>query len=268
MENFKVSVDGSIIDVDHFTFNGGEEHVKLHLPCYNNCFVIASLTSSSDVMKLLMLKDAISRQDNRGEKTVLILAYVPYARQDRVCNQGEALSIKVFCDLINSMNFDVVVIADPHSDVTPALLNNVQVLEQHEIFNWHELDRSDVLVVPDAGAAKKSLKVAKELGIDEVVMADKIREVSTGKITATHVYCDDLEGKSVIIVDDIVDGGKTFVELAKVLKQKGAGEITLCVTHGIFSKGVDVLIESGISHVITTNSLPQKDHPNLKVIEL
>ena len=74
----------------------------------------------------------------------------------------------------------------------------------------------------------------------------------------------ELASKQVIIFDDLCDGGGTFIGAVAPLKEKGAEFITLAITHGLFSKGVDCLIEGGISHIITTNSYQdQIEHPSL-----
>ncbi len=83
--------------------------------------------------------------------------------------------------------------------------------------------------------------ICKELGFSSFIRADKSRNMATGQITETVVYADDLTGKACVIVDDLCDGGRTFIELAKVLRAKGAAKIALVVTHGIFSKGKEPL---------------------------
>ena len=88
-----------------------------------------------------------------------------------------------------------------------------------------------------------------------------------GAITGTEAYCDDLEGQSVVIADDIADGGYTFIKLAEKLKEKGAGKIFLYVSHGIFSKGLDVLLDAGIDCVYTTDSFCDRTSTDkLKII--
>lgn len=260
MNNISVTYGGSPIQVESFTFNGGEEHVKLlpekHIFNNQHLSVEAHITSSSDLMKLLLVKDAADRMC-KPRTSVLRIPYIPYARQDRVCVNGEALSIKVVCDLINSMNFDNVVVVDPHSDVAPALINNVTIVEQWEAFRCRDISSQEVLIVPDAGAAKKSLKVAKQLGFTEVVEATKQRDVQTGDITQTIVHATEghLKGRSCIIFDDIVDNGGTFIALAQELKELGAAKVTLCVTHAILPNGVDHLFENGIDDIWTTDSV-------------
>lgn len=111
------------------------------------------------------------------------------------------------------------------------------------------------LISPDAGSNKKIYDLAKSIGYDgEIIRCDKLRDIPTGQIIETIVYKNDLGGKDAIIVDDICDGGKTFIELAKVLKEKNVGKIYLVVTHGIFSAGFDSLGEY-FDGIYCTNSV-------------
>lgn len=255
--------DGLELNYETFVFPGGEVSVKInsnHHRFFYNCHSItidAKLKNSEEAFRLAMLVNAIR---NKGEfKLNLRLMYLPYGRQDRVCGEGEAFSLCVFCDFINNLGFDSVTIADPHSEVSPALLIDCRIITQGHIFHqWKELGETILnrftLVSPDAGSNKKVSKLASYFGHTNFIRADKIRNLETGEITETVVYADDLGGKNVMIVDDICDGGRTFIELAKSLKAKGANQIHLYVTHGIFSKGVQVLIDSGISMIWTTDS--------------
>lgn len=256
-----------------FTFSGGEQHVKIDSDAvrFNQCFTIhATLTSSAEVVKLMMVTDALRRATVNAEIN-LNMPYIPYARQDRVCNPGEALGIRVFCDLINSLEFNKVRVLMPHSDVATALLNNVdETLHQERWDSFVSLhilpsdQKKLVIVSPDAGAMKRTLKFAQVYnqgtGADEyltpVVMADKVRDVATGKITHTTVHVsrsgNELEGKTCLIYDDICDGGMTFIKLAEELRFHGATKVILAVPHGIFSKGLRELSPQ-IDQIITTD---------------
>jgi ribose-phosphate pyrophosphokinase len=151
--------------------------------------------------------------------------------------------------LINNLKCDRVTIVDPHSEVTPALLDNCHVVTQAEILQTSLLakrirEENWALIAPDAGAEKKIHEVAKSISSDDftpdIYCACKLRDTKTGRITATTFH-GDVERRKVLIVDDICDGGRTFIELAKVLQDKGSKEIYLYVTHGIFSKGLEPL---------------------------
>ena len=233
---------GSPIPFKHLTFPGGEEHVTIDGEAIETPTVVitANIWASQDVMTLLMVTDALRRL--RVAEILLVLKYVPYARQDRVANPGEALSIKVMCDLINSQKYDDVEIWDPHSEVTTALLERATVNPQGELFESTIVKGSyfgaghSVLVSPDAGAMKKAYEIASRRHLD-LVTATKHRDTQTGQITGTTVDSAHIGKRDFWIVDDICDGGRTFTELAKVLRPLTDGRINLYVTHGIFSKG-------------------------------
>jgi ribose-phosphate pyrophosphokinase len=239
------------VPVDFSIFPGGEIHVNLldHDDTVDQMHVRAEIKDSDGVMALLMVKDIIDRID--CESSVLELAYVPYSRQDRVCAEGDAFSLKVFANLINSMNFDVVITIDNHSNVAGALINNCISVSQVDLFSGSGsvgdaiLMGELLLVAPDAGASKK----VEEFGF-EFVQCLKHRDPSTGVLSGFRV-CDDVEGRDLLIVDDICDGGGTFIGLTEELLHCGARTVSLYVTHGIFSKGVDVLYEAGIKDIYT-----------------
>lgn len=225
-------------------YSGGEVSVKI-VDLINCNFmkgsIYATLHSSNDVMELLLVTDAIRREQCNAE-IKLVMPYVPYARQDRVCAVGEALSIKVFCDLINSQGYSQVEVHDPHSDVLVALLNNCKVNSQSDLFiNMHEVIRAakTVLVSPDAGATKKIFELAKRYGFSRVVRADKSRDIDTKAITGTVIYSEPIGDKDFLIVDDISDYGGSFIPLAKALRPLTTGKIILYVTHCIMPEGLD-----------------------------
>lgn len=258
------------MNIEQFKFPGGEVHVRLvDTEDYNTSIPVtisARIRCSDDIMTLLLQTDALRRA---GWKDIdLLMPYVPYARQDRVMVPGEPLSAKVFCDLINTQGYRCVEIWDPHSDVTPALLNNCKVVAQHALLCDMLEDTLDtrshktVLVCPDAGARKKILAAGKALGLTNIVYADKKRDVETGRITGT-VISDAPEDWPLdadhLIVDDIADGGATFIELAKVLRERDVtGPISLYVTHGIFSKGFEPF-EGLIDNIYMANSWHRKE---------
>jgi len=239
--------------VKQFTFPGGEVGVQIMPHAYADKQEVVSITThlknSDDVLALLQVNDAVDRQYTSAKK-ILNLAYVPYARQDRVCNEGESLSIKVFASLINSCNFYKVNILDPHSDVTPALINNCVVTESYKLLKKNLSDY--YIVAPDAGAYKKAHKWAEKFQAKGVITANKIRDVRTGNILGVKID-QDVAGLKLLVVDDICDGGRTFTELAGCLGIVEAERLELFVTHGIFSKGIKQLI-GYYDHIYTTNS--------------
>ena len=245
----KLFVNNTEVQIKFMKFPAGETNIQIDKAIKHKTLmapvrvrIYCKFESNEDLVNLLLVTSAV-KNDLGYREVHLDMPYFPYARQDRVCNPGEALSVKVIADLINSQDYITVAIADPHSEVTPALINRCVVTEQHECVRRTVWSNNYVLVAPDAGAAKKVYKVAYHNQIKEVIPATKHRDTKTGEITQTTVHTDKTYTEDFLVVDDICDGGRTFIELAKVLRPITTGKLVLYVTHGLFTKGVDVLLE-------------------------
>lgn len=231
-------------NISHFNFSGGECHVNIaEIDIDEVTEVLAYLHNSNDVMCLMMIVDAIKRK-KINTKINLTIPYFPYARQDRVCNSGEAFGVAVMADMINSLGCNSVTIYDPHSCVVSKFLKNCIVVTQAEIIKQTIMssiirNKNLILVAPDIGAENKTRDIANMLNL-EAIYCKKNRNIKTGRIDSVYVP-EGISGKDVIIVDDICDRGGTVIELAKALKKREANLLYLYVTHGIFARGLDVL---------------------------
>lgn len=237
-------------------FPGGEVNVQIQPHSEPNrvssIYIEASMRSSDELMQFVMTVDALRRYF-KNAKLIASLPYLPYARQDRVCNEGEPLSIAVLANILNSLPIDQYQIYDPHSDVSSAVIKNATVTSQVEIYSKiSDIIRKsyDAIIAPDAGAQKKAYKLAEAFGVPRVITANKIRDVKTGRIVNTELS-ESVDGLRVAVFDDICDGGATFIELAKHLSPAKTRD--LFVTHGIFSKGVDHVAQH-YNKVFSTNS--------------
>ncbi len=257
------------IQFQSFTFSGGEPHIKINpdFDVSEPVTITHRINSFNDFGLLLLAIDALKRMDVK-----LINVFIPYfpaARQDRVMISGEPLSVKVYADILNSLKLNKVTVFDAHSEVTPALLDNCEVIPNHAFIAevLKKIGKEVKLISPDGGALKKIYKVSEYLGGVEVVECSKSRDVKTGKLSGFKVYNDDLEGMDCLIVDDICDGGGTFVGLAEELKKKNAGKLYLAVSHGIFNKGFDVF-QKDFEKIFTTNSFREFDNEMVEVVKL
>jgi ribose-phosphate pyrophosphokinase len=219
-----------------------------------------------------------ANQALRNMAVSTVSLYAPYfmgARSDRRFNEGDVHYLKqVICPIINSQNFNSVLVLDPHSDVLEACLNNFEKINNHTIVKHAltDIDNKDgaqdriVLVSPDAGAYKKIFDVAQKFKIEKIVTANKVRDIKTGKILRTEIpVLDQHNDLKYLIVDDICDGGRTFTELAKAIHEsRPTAKVYLVVTHGIFSAGFEELNEQ-FQHIYCTNSV--KDASNSKVTQ-
>jgi Phosphoribosylpyrophosphate synthetase len=256
---------------------GGEVHpyVDPAVASWKAVNLTAHLKNAVDIMDLVMVTDAIRRL-NPALEIHLYMPYLPYARQDRVPRPGESLTIKPFCDIINLQRYNTVTVLDIHSDVGAALLDRLTHITLPQIvakLGRHAWERV-VLVAPDAGAVKKVEELARLVGVTRIAYGSKHRDVETGKIVGTSVDIpfEPTPRLTWLVVDDICDGGFTFIELAKALREKlqpfeadymrVSGDNDYCslelfVTHGLFTKGY-ALLTKHYDQIRTTNSW----HPN------
>lgn len=240
--------------IEFFSFPGGERHVRLPAlkrQGINAWELTAQLDDAQGVVDLLLITDALRQYLGHCSPLHLVLPYVPYARQDRVAVAGEAFSAAVFCRLINSLGFESVTVMDPHSAVVVSLLERVRVVSAAELVvpTLERAGRGDVLthaalVAPDAGAALRvqavthALRDFREGQTAPLVQALKTRDPVTGRLSAPTLAGDVPPECPLLVVDDICDGGGTFIQLAQVLREHTRAPLYLYVTHGIFSKGL------------------------------
>jgi ribose-phosphate pyrophosphokinase len=191
--------------------------------------------------------------------------YVPYivgARSDRKFEEGGNNYLRdVICPIINSLHFKTVTCIDPHSDVLEACVKGFRKESNFDVVtnglaHFQIRDLNDIILIsPDAGASKKIYKLAEQIGYKgDIITCSKDRDTD-GKLTRTVVPILPYTDKDIIIIDDICDGGATFINIAKVVKNIEGfnGKIYLVITHGIFSKGFGEL-QQYFDGIYTTNS--------------
>jgi ribose-phosphate pyrophosphokinase len=237
-----------------------------------DAFIIQSLSEPVDehLMEMLLMCDAAKRLEAR--KIIAIIPYHGYARQDRIHRPGECLSASVVAKVLETVGFDKVITVSLHSDSTMGFFK-VPVVHLSGLSVFDALIssvRNDVVVVsPDAGGMKRAQKFAEEIDAP-LAFIEKKRDLNQmHKITSMKVV-GDVEGKSVIIVDDVIVSGGTLVNAAYMLKEKGAVQVIAAATHADFVGGANkILQESPLDQIWVTDtiSIPEeKRFEKLKVV--
>jgi ribose-phosphate pyrophosphokinase len=226
---------------------------------------------------------------NLGVKEIHL--YTPYflgSRSDRQFKEGSNNYLKdVICPIVNSLNFESVTVLDPHSDVLEACLNNFKKEDNSRLVRFALNDLVDIknpsqviFVSPDAGASKKIYKTLEKTGWDssDIITCSKERDTE-GKLTKTVVNKDEIyqsivDQKDFIIIDDICDGGATFINIVKAIRELAdfkdyniSSKFYLIVTHSIFSRGTDELL-SYFNGIYTTNSYKEHNNEKIKVLNI
>jgi ribose-phosphate pyrophosphokinase len=233
---------GGPVEFKQWKFPGGEVGVKLPtLEAYEHYTVTCTLPTSDDLFVLFNLLNALSINGVHRNRVTVAIPYVPYGRQDRACETGESYALEVFTSLIKSqaMYFNKLVIEDPHSAKTVELLESpwydLVVYSQSKCARY--LPYFDALIAPDKGAAEKA-KTHFQVNAHDVPVYTLNKVRLDGRVIYEEYPYDTISG-NVCVVDDICDGGATFLSLAEMLTrtQPRVG-LSLYVTHGLFSKGV------------------------------
>ena len=240
--------------------------------------------NDAELFKLICLVKSM-REMYKGVRIDLFMPYLPNARQDRVKNPEDVFTLKYFCEIINSLEFDTVFVTDVHSNVGLALLDRVREIKPWgQIHNaltkitfmetggvMHEAReecyKNLLLFYPDEGAMKR---YSGEMGMP-YIFGVKDRDWKTGQIKRLNLAGDVsmIEGKNILIIDDICSKGGTFYYAAKELKEAGAANIYLYVTHceNTIYEGELLKEDSLIKHIFTTNSLLTAPNEKMTIVE-
>lgn len=279
------------INLKQSTFPAGERYIKVEEESFdflvndrimkycNKILTVTPLDAKSDtIMDLILLSDAISVIDYRIKKYINF-NYLPYGRQDRVCSRGESNSLEVFLDII-SKYYDRIIAIDVHNSNFKFYSENfiklgvnykndfIPIIKNEFNIPLNELDKeSSCIVIPDKGAYARCNDASKELEIYNIMEFNKVRE--NGKISVTleeypkATMSSFFRNKTCIIVDDICDGGGTFLALAPKIKEYSPdANLILVVTHGIFSAGLDKLSKE-FSQIYVHDNLYNKNRLSL-----
>lgn len=226
--------------------------------------------NDAELFKLICLVKAM-REMYKGVRIDLFMPYLPNARQDRVKNTEDVFTLKYFCEIINSLEFDTVFVTDVHSNVGLALLDRVREIKPWDYIEKaiHKIpvDRDLVAFYPDEGAMKRysgGICLPFAFGV-------KKRNWETGAIEGLDLMgeTEAINGRDVIIIDDICSKGGTFYHSAKRLKEAGAANIYLYVTHceSTIYEGELLKEDSLIKHIFTTNSLLTAPNEKITIVE-
>ena len=224
--------------------------------------------SDSEMFTIMSIVDIIRR--NGGENISLNLPYVPNSRMDRIKSPTENFSLKVFTNWLNSLNLNDVVVMNVHSNVSEALINNIHSeLPNYEVRDVIEDYRPDVIFFPDEGACKRysDMFIIKQSNLP-IAFGIKKRDWKTGKIEGLDVIGGEhVKDKKVLIIDDICSAGGTFKFSSIKLKELGATDVALYVTHCEDNiQNGDLLKTDLISKIYTTDTILHIEDEKIKLI--
>lgn len=229
-------------------------------------------TSETEVLELMYMSGQIKERWGADIKTTLYMPYLPNARMDRVYDKKEVFTLKYFCNLINSMNFDKVYVLDVHSSVGIALLNRAENINPTEFIEMAikeaNIDANTCFFFPDEGSCKRYSPIVKQvLKTNNIAFGIKKQDWETGKISNITVSGADVNGRNIFIIDDICSYGGTVFYSATKLKEMGCKDINVFFTHCENSIEKGKLFSCGmINKIFTTDSTcTLTENPSLRI---
>ena len=257
-------------------FSDGEIYIEIHENIRgNSIFIIQSISSpaNDNLMELLLCIDALKRSS--AKNITAVIPYFGYARQDRKVVPRTSISAKMVSNLITKAGADRVVTLDLHSGQIQGFFDiPVDNLFATPIFARHIKKRIKtnnlICVAPDVGGTARARALGKMLNVG-LAIVDK-RRPSPGKSEVMNVI-GNVNNKTCIIVDDIIDSGGTIVNAAKALKDRGAKEVYVYITHGVLSgEAVKKIKNSVIKNLVITDTIDNmnrvKGVKNIEVLSI
>ena len=257
-------------------FSDGEIYIEIHENIRgNSIFIVQSISSpaNDNLMELLLCIDALKRSS--AKNITAVIPYFGYARQDRKVVPRTSISAKMVSNLITKAGADRVVTLDLHSGQIQGFFDiPVDNLFATPIFARHIKKRIKsnnlICVAPDVGGTARARALGKMLNVG-LAIVDK-RRPAPGKAEVMNVI-GNVSNKTCVIVDDIIDSGGTIVSAAKILKEKGAKDVHVYVSHGVLSgNAVEKIKKSKIKNLVITdtidNSQKLKKANNIEILTI
>lgn len=256
-------------------FANGETYVNIKDDMRNKDVFIMSNSGNEvndNLMEMYLKADAAKRMG--ANKIVAILPNFPYARQERKTELGEPISAALNLSLLHTSGVDEVITADIHAPATEGFgkdikLTNLDSLdEMTKYFQDKFDDTSDLVVIsPDFGGKKRADKLAKALNCNKAIIYKERAEHNKAK--AEMLLGDDVNGKTCIIYDDMIDTAGTMAEAVKMLTNKGAKEVYIAACHGLFNgKALQNLNNPAIKEIVVTNSEIKPEVDKIKQVDI
>jgi ribose-phosphate pyrophosphokinase len=255
-------------------FSDGEINLKIDETVRgHDIFIIQSTCSpaNENLMELLIMIDAFRRAS--AHSIAAVIPYYGYARQDRKARGRDPITAKLVANLLTTSGASRLITIDLHAEQIQGFfdipVDNLWSFPAFfKFFNQGRFDREEMAVIsPDIGGVKRASKFAAKLGVPLAIL-DKRRPKDN--VAEMVNIIGDVEGKTAIIFDDIIDTGRSLVEAAKMLRSNGAKKIFACATHVVLSgEATKIIAESEIEKVFITDTIYHEDLPdNIMVLSI
>ncbi|HBH23853.1 MAG TPA: ribose-phosphate pyrophosphokinase [Cytophagales bacterium] len=258
-----------VVEIERFSDGETSVFYKESVRGCDVFLINSTFAPAENLMELLLMIDAAKRAS--AKYVTVVVPYFGYARQDRKDKPRVAIAAKLVANLISAAGADRIMTCDLHAGQIQGFFDiPLDHLDGSYIFVPYikSLELDDMIIAsPDVGGTKRARSFAKYFGVD-MVICDKHRE-RANKVASIQVI-GEVEGKDVILVDDLIDTGGTLSKASKIIKEKGARSVRAICTHPVLSGNAYENIEnSALEELIITDTLPLKQKSDrIKVLSV
>ena len=251
----------------HFRFSDGEIGVSIEESVRGaDVFVVQPTCAPANehLIELLIIVDALKRAS--AYRINLVMPYFGYARQDRKTRSREPITAKLIANLLQKAGADRVITADLHAgqiqgffDIPVDHLIGGPLLASYfrKVLSQEVEDKRVTVVSPDIGGVVRARKFAEQIGNADLAIVDKRRSHEVANSCEVMEIIGNVEGRTAILVDDIIDTAGTMVKAAEALLERGASEVYACATHGVLSgPAIERIRESKIKKLVVSDTIP------------
>jgi ribose-phosphate pyrophosphokinase len=254
-------LDANLVPVDVRIFEDGESKLRMGKTEKKCCIVVQSTYPPTDRHLLQVLMMIKKCADRRADMIYAVIPYLAYTRQDREFLDGEVVSMALLARLIEAAGTDQLITVDVHSSVALSHftidvqnISSIPILANYTANNV-SLD-NPIVVSPDSGGIKRAAEFAKILKVESVALR-KFRHRGTGRLSIEERLDTEVEGRDVILVDDMITSGSSIAEACKVLKKFRSGKVYAVCAHALLiGNAMSMIKAAGVEDVIATNSVP------------
>lgn len=261
-----------------YDFANGEIYVRYSESVRGaDCYVVQSHTQPLNkwIMEQLIMVDALKRAS--ASRITVVAPFYPYARQDKKHSGREPISARLMADLFKTAGADRLMTVDLHAAQEQGFFDgpwdHLYAMPVLIDYVRSRVDLNNLTVVsPDAGRIRVAEKWANKLGGCDLAFVHKTRDTTRPNVAVAHRVIGNVEGRTCVMVDDLIDTGGTIAEAVKVLKANGAKDVLVAATHGVLSNPASQrLSDCGVREVVVTDTLPvpsDKRFPQLTVLPI
>lgn len=277
-EQISQDLDCDLLPVSAYDFANGETYVRFEESVRGaDCFVLQSHPAPINqwLMEQIIMLDALKRAS--AKRITVVAPFYPYARQDKKHKGREPISARLIADLYKTAGADRIMSVDLHTSQIQGFFDGpVDHLMALPILAEHVRSRVDLdnvtVVSPDTGRVRVAEQWSELLGGAPLAFVHKTRDINVPNQAVSKTVVGDIEGRSCVLIDDMIDTAGTISGAVSVLKQAGAKDVIIAATHPVFSDpAVERLATSGAEEVVVTNTLPvpeDRQFENLTVLSI